>query len=131
MARHIHIYVHPTKDASGPAHDPKNGQFTSGSGGSKGATAPSPKQKPMDEKLAGRMHDIARLHADNHRDDGDDSTADLIEGAAHKAHKGETLTREEHDHLSGLMHEARKMAEGKEVSTFKAILNHLGPRPEK
>jgi hypothetical protein len=68
LAKHVHIHIHrgPTKDA-GTAHDPSNGQFTSGSNGGSGMVVkhqPSgttvPHQAP--KKLGGH-ESMASTHA--------------------------------------------------------------------
>lgn len=50
MTKHIHIHIHRTTDADGPAHAPagtsKGGQFVSG-GGSGGGKVNRPQHSPM------------------------------------------------------------------------------------
>lgn len=51
MNKHIHIHIHRTTDADGPAHapagSPKGGQFVSGSGGSGGGKSGGKVNRPQ------------------------------------------------------------------------------------
>jgi hypothetical protein len=72
------------------------------------------------------MWDIVRNEASNHRDDGNDDHADMLESSAEKASKGQVLTDEEHHHLTSLMHEAGKNSDSDEdEAVFRKIASQF------